>query len=333
MALDGQALSPKEFKLLFVAESTIGTANTTSMQTINVDSVEMPSFNPTQVFDVRSGDGRTAKVADAYISQKAVQHEVSFSGTADSTVLPLLLQNIVTTAVGSSPASYDIAYNYTPPELEHGAASGITKTVTLAIVNPEAGDDHSIILPGCVLTSLSLNGDMGTENGRIKMSGTFMSGYKPTTGQAAPTGASAYGSTFYYLTTMNTTKKVAGRENVIIQSMTLNLENPASFLGYQGSNADPQAIARAIPEISVSMDATIKLDDNTADIHTDLLDGDTVATEISNHATWASATTFGIKADYGKVSSVAFNEAAAMMMDVSMKFFASTSGDVIQIIA
>jgi len=333
MALDAQALSPKEFKLLFVAESTIGTANVSSMQTINVDSVEMPSFNPTQVFDVRSGDGRTAKVADAYISQKAVQHEISFSGTADQTVLPLLLQNILTTAVGSSPASYDIAYNFTPPELEHGASSGITKTVTVAVVNPEAGDDHSIVFPGCVLTSLSLTGDMGTENGRIKMSGTFKTGYKPSTGQSAPTGASAYGSTFYYLTTMNTTKKIAGRADSVIQSMTLNLENPAEFLGYQGSDANPEGIARAIPEIIANMDATIKVDDNTADVHTDLLDGDTVATEISNHATWASATTFGIKGDYGKVTSVAFNEAAAMMMDVSVKFFAHTSGDVIQIIA
>jgi hypothetical protein len=333
MALDGQALSPKEFKLLFVAESTIGDGNTTTMQTINVDSVEMPSFNPTQVFDVRSGDGRTAKVADAYISQKAVQHEVNFSGTADQTVLPLLLQNIVTTAVGSSPASYDIASNYTPPELQHGAASGITKTVCVAIVNPEAGDDHSIILPGCVLTSLSLTGDMGTENGRIKMSGTFTTGYKPTTGAAAPTSAVAYGSTFYYLTTMNGAKKVAGKGQSVLQSMTLNLENPASFLGYQGDDANPQAIARAIPEISASMDATIKLDDNTADVHTNLLAGDTVETELSNNATWASATTFGIKGSYGKVTSVAFNEAAAMMVDVSVKFFAHTSGDVIQIIA
>jgi len=333
MALDGQALSPKEFKLAIKAESNIGSANTTTMQLLNVDSVEFPSFNPTQMFDVRSGDGRTAKAADAFVSEKATPSEISFSGTADSTVLPLLIQNIVTTAVSTSPASYDIAYNYTPPELEHNASSAITKSVTVALVNPEAGDDHSIVIPGCTLTSLSLSGDMGTENGRIKMSGTFKTGYKPSTGQAAPTSMSAYGSTFYYLTNFTSKKTVAGKADCVIQSWTLNLENPSEYLGFQGSDADPEAIARSIPEITASMDATVKLDDNSADVHTNLLAGSNVATELSNNATWASATTFGMKADNGRVTSVGFNEAAAMYLDVSVKFFASTSGDMIQLIA
>ena len=43
MALDGQALSPQEFKLAFKPETTIGTANVATMRLINVDSVESPS--------------------------------------------------------------------------------------------------------------------------------------------------------------------------------------------------------------------------------------------------------------------------------------------------
>ncbi len=99
MALDGAGYAPSEFKLAFKANSTIGTANTSSMNLINVDSVSLPALNPTQVLDVRSGDGRTAKAADAFTTEKGTVREISFSGTADTTVLPLLLQNIVTSAV------------------------------------------------------------------------------------------------------------------------------------------------------------------------------------------------------------------------------------------
>ncbi len=408
MALDGQALSPKQFKLGFSSEGKIGAGKATTItatdiafpttttitqtagtflttnygvdmfitvsgatnaanngtfritavvagtitcgdatftvesasatitiqpayQLINIDSIEMPSFNPTQVFDVRSSDARVAKVSDAYTSQKAVQHEVSFSGTADSTVLPLLLQHMFAVDVESDKL-YDLIGSYTPDELEHNATSDIHKTLSIAIYSPEAGNNHSIIMEGATLTSLTINGDMGTENGRMKVSGTFKSGYKPSVGSARP-AEKAYGTTYYYLTTMNTKKTVANKADSVLQSLAINMENPSEYLGYQGSDADPQAIARSIPEFGVTIDATVKYDDNTADMHDSLLQGTTVATELSNNATFTSATTFGVQASNCKITSVAFNEAAAMMLDVSMKVLAPSSGDMIRIIA
>ena len=232
MALDGAGYSPSEFKLAIKASSTIGTANVSSMNLVNVDSVTLPALNPNQTLDVRSGDGRTAKVADAYTSEKHTTKEISFSGTADTTVLPLLLQNIVTTAVGSSPASYDVAYNYSPPEIQDGASGSILTDVTVAVISPEAGNDHSIIFPGCCLTSLSLTGDMGDEGGRIKMSGTFKTGFTPSYAQNKPTSMTAHGSTYYYLTDFTTTRTVAGVANSVISSLAINLENDAVFQGY-----------------------------------------------------------------------------------------------------
>ena len=80
MALDGAAYSPKEFQVAIKAESTIGTANVSSMQLVNVDSVEMPNFNLTQVLDVRSGsDGRVFDVDDALTDEKGVTKEITFS--------------------------------------------------------------------------------------------------------------------------------------------------------------------------------------------------------------------------------------------------------------
>tara|TARA_R100000734_G_scaffold18837_1_gene16733 strand:+ start:5520 stop:6758 length:1239 start_codon:yes stop_codon:yes gene_type:complete len=319
--------------------SEVNTSNVTiatCYQLINIDSIEMPSFNPTQVFDVRSSDARVAKLSDAYTSQKAVQHEVSFSGTADSTVLPLLLEHMFAVdkeQLSSNPLvnAYDLISSYTPNELEHNATSDIHKTLSVAIFSPEAGNDHSIVMAGVTLTSLTINGDMGTENGRVKISGTFKSGYKPSVGQARPSTRD-YGTTYYYLTTMNTKKTVANKADSVLQSLSINMENPSEYLGYQGSDADPQAIARSIPELGVTIDATVKYDDNTADMHDSLLQGTTVATELSNNATFTSATTFGVQASNCKITSVAFNEAAAMMLDVSMKVLAPSSGDMIRII-
>jgi len=335
MALDGQALSPKEFLLAFKPETTIGTANVATMNLINVDSVSSPSLNLSQVLDVRNGVGRTAKVADAFTDEKGTRKEFSFSGTADATTLPILLQAITTTAVGSGPASYDIAHNYTPPEIQVGVGSisDNVHTFTVAISHPEAGNDHSMVFKGCVLTALSLTGSMGTESGRIKVSGTFASGSQGAYGEARPTSTVAYNSTNYSMTQFTASTKVAGIADCVVSDFTLNIENPSEFMGFNASG-DPQAIVRAVPEIMVTFDASVKADDNTSGLHNLLKAGGTSASvELANHATWSSATTFGIKMDNGVLTAVDYNEASAMFYNVSIKGLASTSGDLIQVIA
>ena len=71
MSLDGAAFSPKEFGLAIKAESTIGSKVVTGMTRMNVDSVEMPSFNLTQVLEARSGSsGRLTHTEDVFIDDK-----------------------------------------------------------------------------------------------------------------------------------------------------------------------------------------------------------------------------------------------------------------------
>jgi len=333
MALDGAGYSASQFKMAIKAETTIGTALVSSMNFLNIDNITFPTIAPTQVLDVRSGDGRTAKVADAYISEKHTIKEISFSGYADATTLPILIQAIITTAVSSSPASYDVGFNYTPPELEVGAsATTNTKTFTVAFISPESGDDHSIIFKGCVLSSLSLSSDMGSESGRVTMSGTFQTASTPSYGQAAPSSPTIFSATNYFLTDMHTTRKVAGISNCVISSLTLNIENPRNFIGFNGATAEPESIISAVPEININLDASIKYDNNTAGLGSTFKAGTTVASELSNHGTWTSASTFGIKMDYGKITSLAMSENSAMFHDISIKGMAHTTGDVIQIV-
>ncbi|QDP59994.1 MAG: hypothetical protein GOVbin4580_14 [Prokaryotic dsDNA virus sp.] len=341
MALDGQALSPQEFKLAFKPETTIGTANTSTMRLINVDSVETPALNITQVLDVRTGSGRTAKTTDMFTDEKGTVKEISFSGIADTTVLPVLLQAITTTAVGSSPASYDIAGAYTPPEIQFGVGSisDNLHTFTVAVSHPEAGNDHSMIFKGCVLTSLSISGSMATQSGRIAMSGTFQTRSLGTYNSARPTSTGAFGTTFYNMSTFGESSnqtngvKVVGIDDCVMSDFSLNIENPSEFVGFD-SDGNPQAIARGIPEISVTFDATIKADDNTSGLHASLVAGATnLSTELTNHATFSSATTFGIKIANSVLTSVELSPSTAMFYAISSKAVTDGSADLVQIIA
>ena len=103
MALDGAAYSPKEFQLAIKIDSTIGAqSDTSSMQLVNIDSIEMPNFNLTQVFEARSGSsGRVFDVADALTDEKGVTKEITFSGVFDTTIAPLLVQNCTALAESS----------------------------------------------------------------------------------------------------------------------------------------------------------------------------------------------------------------------------------------
>ena len=341
MALDGQAFSPKQFQLAIDGETTIGTAKLDgNMNLVNIDSIEMPNFNLTQVLEARSGsDGRVADSADVLIDEKGVTKEITFSGVFDTTIAPILLKNVL----GGATVSTDVVtvpYNYQPDELQTGVSGDATKTLTFAVVNPTTNDgssdeNRSIIFPGCVITSLSISGDMANESGRLRFTATARTGYLSSYDQANPNAASAftaYGSSYYSLATLSAGVKrtIAGAADSVIQSFSLNIENPAEFVG-QSTNGNPDAIVRAVPEASVTLDATVKYDSNTADYFSSFKAGTEVVSNVANHATIADATSFGFIGSYGRITSVAYNEANAMMLDVSTKFFASGSNPLIAI--
>jgi len=341
MALDGQAFSPKQFQLAIQGEAVIGTADIDGpMNLVNIDSIEMPNLNLTQVFDVRSGSsGRVADADDVLIDEKGVVKEITFSGVFDQTIAPILLGNVLGGATVSSDL-ITVPYNYTPDELQTGASGGATKTLTFAVVNPKTNDgssdeNRSMIFPGCTITSLSITGDMSNESGRLKFSATARTGYISNFDEADPSVANAftvYGSSYYSLATMSAGVKrtIAGAADSVIQSFSLNIENPAEFVG-QSTNVNPYAIVRAVPELSVTLDATVKYDSNTADYFEAHKANSHVVSNVANDATIASATSFGFIGSYGRITSVAYNEANAMMLDVSTKFFASAANPLIAI--
>jgi len=289
---------------------------------------------------MRARAGRTAKLSDVFTDGSLVDKEISFSGTADDTVLPLLLKNITNSAIRAAssnnyPAAYVIPDSFTPTELkiEQGSLTADADLFTVAVLSPEAAMD--IVFPSCRLTSLTISGDMGTENGRIKISGSFKTKFNAFLNQNV-TGSTSYGSTFYSMQTFGASKIIGGASDCILQSFSLNIENPAEYIGNVSVSADlgsggatdnqePQVIAIGIPEVSANLEATIKYDSNTTGLDNSYRSGSGVTIHLSNNANWHAATTFGIYAKKSIITSLSHNEGAAMMLDISSKLVADAS--------
>lgn len=332
MSLDGAAFSPKEFGLAIQTEGTIGTKLVSGMNRMNVDSVEMPSFNLTQVLEARSGSsGRLTDTEDVFIDDKGTVKEISFSGILDTVTASLLLPNVLTTALDTSSNIITVPITYSATELETGAASGIHKSFTVAILSPSTGSNRMMIFKGCVVSQLTITGDMTNESGRLRYSCTMRSGYKAEYNSTA-TVSTDYGGTFYSLASLAGAKTIAGAANSVIQSFSLNIENPAEFVGQSNTDGDPEAIVRSIPELAITLDATVKYDNNTAGLMNTMQSKNVnsstnslqMGTLLCTHATLLnSSTSFGFEAPHGQITSVGFNEANAMMIDVSSKFVAN----------
>ena len=327
MAFSGDAFSPKQFTMGFQAETAVGTAVVSAMLGLDIDSISSPSLNPVQVLDVRSGAGRTLKEADFFQTDKGTVREISFSGTADSTSLPKLLTNIT----GDTASAYSVLGTYNPPDISHGGTfADYTGTVTVAIWSPESTNAKGLIFSGCVLTSLKISGDMTAEGGRVKVEGTFKTGYRPDLSPASAPTISSFGSTNYYMTTWDTTKTVHGVANSVLGNFSLSLENDAVFSGFQGSNGEPEVIGRG-SEFSAVLEAGLKYDSNTALLLETWQNQTTSSalTELSNNATFGSATTFGIQIPTGFLVDASLNEGDVMGLNVSVK----GTGNVVNVVA
>ena len=337
MAIVSTTYAPNEWQFAMKAETTTGTINVATMQKINVDDVATMSQEVTQTLDARSTPGRTVKFADAFVTDKGGHKTtVSISGVFDTTVGTLLLSNALGTAVGSSPASYDMAYNYAPAARAHGATTGtIVNTFTFAIVPPIAS--KAIVLPGCVCSDLEVTFDKANEGGRGHFTATIETAYKPLASQGTPSSMAVYGATFRYLREFNTKKTVyisgGSALDVVLNKVGYKIANNVTYTGFQGSDGDPELLQRAIPAADISLMLGVKYDANTEMLWSTRRDGTSIGIEISDNATWASST-FGVKAGFCQLDAdvVPTGTDAGVFEDLSLKCLGSTTGDLIQIV-
>jgi len=337
MANSKVSFSPKDFQLAIAPETAAGTAiqaaGNGTFNYINIDSIEFPSLNPQQVLDVRHGTGRTLKAVDMFLTNKLTVKEISFSGIADDTILPMLLQNITQ----ETSSTYDIEFDYEPTEIKVGDVySDNTGTFTVLIESPQSG--YQMLFGGCVLTSLSISADIGEESGRVKFSGTFKSGMVPDLSPTdlAPSNGTAHFNSNYFMTDYGDAgdagadTTIAGIADPILKSFSFTLENDAQFMGFDAAGSY-QVIARALPEVSATLEASVKYDDETARLVEDFNNQSTGTVANTLAALTSSTRNVGISIPDSIITDVSFSEEEAMFLSVSTKAVASTSGNLVSI--
>ena len=219
----------------------------------------------------------------------------------------MLLENIMGEAEGSASGVYSFLSNASAQSVGSGSTSQAGTLLSLAIISPISNMDLGF--KDCVVTALSLSGDMGTEGGRIKFSATFKSGSAVDATQATTVGAV---DTAFTAASENYTmnswaagyRQLVGVADVIMSSFNLSLTNEANFIGLVSTGYE--VIAKA-GEFSATLDSTIK-STGTSECATKL-----------NHQSALADGAFGISMPSSVLTNVAFNEQAMMMLDVSMK--------------
>jgi len=330
MSVDVNTYSMQEFRFAYKPETTIGSKLNSTMQLVQLAGDVTVAKQVVQDTTPRGGQGRTLKTADVHTTDKGGQRTViTVPIIWDTTIAAVLMQELTWNTVGSSPGSYDIEYNYAPTAQAHGDNPGSANcgTLTCCLISPVT--DESRYWVGACLEAISFSASADTDGGRMQANLTFVTEYREADATTAPTSPSAYGSTYRYLYDMQTKKSVGGVD-VIMNKFELTITNPVSYAGFQGSDGDPELVTRGIGGVQVNSVIGVKHDPNTANFWESHRAGDTIAVEISNHATWASAT-MGFKAQ-GKINAdVAPSETdQGAFQDVPLLITAPSSGDLFQ---
>ena len=316
MAVNSKAYSPKQFSFCVAEQDDWGTLNadsggsSTNWTAVDVDSIGSPSLNLNQALEPRSGS-RVLQASDFFQDNKAKVMEISVSGTATTEVCDLLLGNI--TQGDTSPyllTSAGAVQNFT------NTTEDQTNNQILSIFYKSPATGHALAFKDCFCTSLSFNGDMGTEGGRIKFSATFKTGSVPSLNNGDLAIDTAITSNNYFMTNwVSDYRVVANISDTLVNNFTLNVENDMVFMG--ATSTGYEAAAR-VGEISATADFNVKYDDNTDVLFENFHDQVSGAALMSTDNT-PSDGEFEFKFAKSVITNVAFNEADAMMLDVSVK--------------
>ena len=96
MAINATTFSGKQFAVYLAAEEATGTFNTTdaSYRRVDVEGITVPSFNPVQEFEMRTGAGRMAEFDQVFSSSKRVLTEFTLSGRLTQEMWVILMENV-----------------------------------------------------------------------------------------------------------------------------------------------------------------------------------------------------------------------------------------------
>ena len=325
--INANVYSPAQWQLAIKPEATYGTKNVGTMQLVNVDSGVSITDAPTIFNEYRSGSGRTKKSVDYFATEEGSLKTISFSGVADTTVLPILLENCV--GVAESSGTVDVAYNYSGTSFKIGGTGAANiKSLTVALVSPIAANTR--VYAGCVVDQLTITDDAGADGGRRRFSATLLSRDNPSNDQATPSSMAVYGATYYSFWDLETKKAVDGND-MVMNKVELSIKSNVKIIGV-GTDGKGEVIDRGVPGIEITGSVGVKYDANTMSLYQDFADGDDIVIQVSNHATIGSAS-MGFKATQCKITGDLNPGDAdgAVFIDIPFEVLAGTSGSMIEI--
>ena len=107
------------------------------------------------------------------------------------------------------------------------------------------------------LQNLTLSMDAGTDGGRLRASGQFMSGYKPVIESNTVTADTTVSDYVGSLFDCNTS--TLGGDDMTVKSFSLTIDNPAQRVGYQGTAGETDGYSRG-GALSITGSITMKSD-------------------------------------------------------------------------
>lgn len=362
MAVNSSTYSGKQFEVYIAPDKVhangVGTifagSTWTGANRLDVEGITLPSFSPTQEFEMRSGSSRIAEFDQIFSSSKRVITEFTLSGRLTQEAWAIFLENVLSTEItgGADNSVVTIGSSYAPANFAHddtiATATTYSKTLSVYFQAPTVTDSYG--LTGCVCTSLNVDGDMDSSSGRMNYSATFQTMYAPAKGTIDVAGATAIGSNFIFLPDLdnkNIDIKITGSHtddiDPLFKTFNLSIESPTQFLGAQGDDAEPQVFARAIPELTINYGGSIKYDELTDEMVEAFRDpqGDsyitmymsdiphvgTTETPTGNFFGTPSVSKFGFCCRKAKLTSAEVSSDDVAMLSFEAKVLAPSSGD------
>tara|TARA_R100000664_G_scaffold6520_1_gene11535 strand:+ start:540 stop:1697 length:1158 start_codon:yes stop_codon:yes gene_type:complete len=303
MALNSTTFSGKEFKV-YVSHDKIGDGSSSNgcgafnsvqneFKRLDVEGITLPTFNPNQEFEMRTGSGRVAEFGQIFSSSKRVITEFTLSGRLTTDDLPVFIENALSfpgvqasniTSVkiptgfntNTSNAALTLATDTTAgastteTAVTDIAAGEFEKTLSVAFVSPTGGKGYKFA--GCVITSLTLDADMDSAAGRFNYSATFQTAFQPTKANMTAPSSDVAGANKIFLSDLTTqnmnVKDFDGSDDQnsitpLYKTFSLSIDSPTQFLGMHGTDGNPQLVAKGIPELGITISGTIKYDAET----------------------------------------------------------------------
>ena len=271
MAISQTVIPISDVKLGIKAETTFGTlldsdgTNTQAFRQLPIVQATKPTFNITRESRLLSGRGTVKNAADTVITAKGGTVTVPFDFIATPELLLQHLTMVTQTynADGSDVYTVEVDGSNNNTSVGGTISSGLPHSVNLAYY-PKAAE--GIKIAGCVVSDLTLTGDLGSNGGNLSISGNYYSGFANpiSTGSVLEqtfngTWVEPDAGVFINMGSLST-KQLAvdgADQDMIIKSFSLNIANGVNRVG---SNTNGDAEAYAFPEYIVTGEITVKYD-------------------------------------------------------------------------